>query len=286
MDKLNVAGWEGRTETQQGCISREQAAQIHATLGEPHRAPPETGAVLPPLWHWCAFAPTVPLTELARDGHPMLGDFLPPVQLRRRMWASGSLRFATPLRVGEVIKRRSSIRRVTEKTGGTGPMVVVSVGHQIFGERGLAVEEVQDIVYLDIPDTFCPPRAKPMPGAPTLGEQKTASEALLFRYSALTFNAHRIHYDLPYAQDVEQYPGLVVHGPLQATWLMQAACRARGQRPSYFDFRGVHPMLLTPGESPVVDIMATEDECGALSLVTGQGGHQCMQATAQWEGTL
>ncbi|MDT8328846.1 MAG: MaoC family dehydratase N-terminal domain-containing protein [Roseovarius sp.] len=286
MDKLNVAGWEGRSETQQGCISRQQAAQIHATLGQAHKTAPDTGDILPPLWHWCAFAPTVPLAELARDGHPMLGDFLPPVLLRRRMWASGRLRFAAPLRVGEVIKRRSSIRRVTEKTGAAGPMVIVSVGHQIFGERGLAIEEVQDIVYLDIPDTYRPPRSQAMPTDPVLSETKTTSEALLFRYSALTFNAHRIHYDLPYAQDVEQYPGLVVHGPLQATWLMQAACRARGQTPSYFGFRGVHPMLLTPGESPVVDIMATEDDCGALSLVTGQGGHQCMQASAEWEGTL
>ncbi|WP_300548902.1 MaoC family dehydratase N-terminal domain-containing protein [Roseovarius sp.] len=286
MDKLNVAGWEGRTETQQSCISREQAAQIHATLGQPHARPPETGEVLPPLWHWCAFAPTVPLAELARDGHPMLGDFLPPVRLGRRMWASGRLRFAAPLRVGEALKRRSSIRSVREKMGRAGPMVLVSVGHQIFGERGLAVEEVQDIVYLDIPERFSPPPVRAMPDAPVLSESRTASEALLFRYSALTFNAHRIHYDLPYAQEVEQYPGLVVHGPLQATWLMQAACRARSQRPTYFDFRGLHPMLLTPGDGGQIDIMATEDDCGALSLVTGQGGHQCMQATAQWENTL
>jgi 3-methylfumaryl-CoA hydratase len=107
----------------------------------------------------------------------------------------------------------------------------------------------------------------------------------LFRYSAITFNAHRIHYDLPYAQEVEHYPGLVVHGPLQATWLMQAACAHKGRRPKHFDFRGVHPVFLTPGESRDIEVMGTEDEVGGLTLCTGQGGHQGMQATAMWEET-
>ena len=164
-------------------------------------------------------------------------------------------------------------------------MVFVTVDHKLYGEQGLAIEERQDIVYLDIPDTFRPPQKQPRPEAPVLHRQVRMSEALLFRYSAITFNAHRIHYDLPYAQQVEHYPGLVIHGPLQASWLIEAARTHRGRNPRHFEFRGVHPMLLVPGESPEIDIMATEDECGALSLFTGQAGHQCMQATAIWEET-
>jgi len=239
------------------------------------------GEDMPPLWHWCAFTPSAPLARLARDGHPVLGDFLPPVNLSRRMWASGSLRMHMPLRVGEGLWQHSRLAKIEEKQGSAGPLVLVTVEHAVSGERGLAIEEVQNIVYLDIPDSFCPPAKRPMPENPRLHETRTLSEPLLFRYSALTFNAHRIHYDLPYAREVEHYPGLVVHGPLQATWLMQAACRARGRCPSEFEFRGVHPMLLTG--SRMAEVMAEEAGDGALHLASGQAGHQCMQATARWE---
>ncbi|MEQ9258222.1 MAG: MaoC family dehydratase N-terminal domain-containing protein [Roseovarius sp.] len=285
MDKMNVKAWEGRSETKTGGVSEAEAARIHATLGAANEAPPRAGEEMPPLWHWFAFPPAAPLSELAQDGHPRLGDFLPPVQLARRMWAGGKLSFGAPMRVGEVLKAQSTITRVAEKSTGSGPMVLVSVDHKIWSERGLAVEESQDIVYLDIPAEFTPPKKRPMPEAPVLSHAHEITEALLFRYSALTFNAHRIHYDLPYAQEVEQYPGLVIHGPLQATLLMQAACGYRKARPRHFDFRGVHPMLLIPGESRQLDVMATEEECGALALVSGQFGHQGMQATAIWEGT-
>ena len=285
MDMVNLAAWEGRTQTLSGCIAAAQAAQIHATLGPAGSAPPGEGEALPQLWHWCAFTPTVPMEGLARDGHPILGDFLPPVHLERRMWASGRLRFGAPLRVGERFSRHSTIARVQEKEGGTGRMVFVTVDHRLHGERGLAVEEQQDIVYLDVSDTFRPPKKRPMPDAPALHETRTASEALLFRYSAITFNAHRIHFDLPYAQQVEHYPGLVVHGPLQAMWLNAAARDQRGRPPAQFDFRGVHPCLLTPGEDPTIDIMGVAENPCALALYTGQAGHQTMQATAIWEET-
>lgn len=285
MDQINLSGWEGRTQTELGGISEAEAARIHATLGDPHAAPPVAGDDLPPLWHWCAFPPAAPMAELDSDGHPRLGDFLPPVRLRRRMWASGRLSFGAPLRVGETLKCHSTIASVQEKQSGTGSMVIVSVDHEVYSERGRAIEERQDIVYLDIPGEFRPPRKRPLPEAPALHERVAVTEPLLFRYSALTFNAHRIHYDLPYAQQVEHYPGLVIHGPLQATLLMQTACRRRGARPAHFDFRGVHPMFLIPGENSGVEIMAAEDECGALSLFTGQAGHQGMQTTAIWEGT-
>ncbi|SEM91899.1 3-methylfumaryl-CoA hydratase [Roseovarius tolerans] len=284
MDTLNIAAWAGRSQVREGGITAALAAQLHATLGVTGQPAPGQGEDMPALWHWCGFNPTAPLAELARDGHPVLGDFLPPVRLSRRMWASGQLRLGAPLRVGEALRQRSHLAKIEEKQGRAGPMVLVTVEHQVFGERGLAIEEVQNIVYLDIPEAFSPPAKQPMPEAAALHEVRPLSEALLFRYSALTFNAHRIHYDLPYAQEVEHYPGLVVHGPLQATWLMQAACRVRGRRPAFFDFRAVHPMLLT--DSREAEIMAVEEEGGALRLMSGQEGHQCMQATAIWEETL
>lgn len=285
MDKLDISGWVGRSETQARCISSDQAAQIHATLGAAGAPPPIEGAAMPPLWHWCAFVPTVPTEELARDGHPKLGGFLPPVPLPRRMWASASLRFLRPLHVGETLTRHSTIRSLEEKAGASGPLVLVGVAHEVYGEDGLAIEEEQNIVYLDIPDSFSPPRKQPMPQTPLAHDMRTASEVLLFRYSALTFNAHRIHIDMPYTQQVERYPGLVVHGPLQATWLMQLAHEVRGDWPAAFAFRGVHPMLLTPGESPHIDLMATEGEGGVVALYAGQAGHQCTQATASWGKT-
>jgi len=284
MDTLNIAAWAGRSQVREGGITAALAAQLHATLGVTGQPAPGPGEDMPALWHWCAFNPTEPLAELARDGHPVLGDFLPPVRLSRRMWASGQLRLGAPLRVGEALRQRSHLAKIEEKQGRAGPMVLVTVEHQVFGERGLAIEEVQNIVYLDIPETFSPPAKQPMPKAAALHEVRPLSEALLFRYSALTFNAHRIHYDLPYCSEVEHYPGLVVHGPLQATWLMQAACRARGRRPAFFDFRAVHPMLLTGSRE--AEIMAVEEEGGALRLMSGQEGHQCMQATAIWEETV
>jgi len=286
MDKLNVGAWEGRAECHHGVLSEAQAAQVHATLGVPGTAAPREGEAMAPLWHWCAFNPTVPQEELARDGHPAPGGFLPPLRLQRRMWASGSLTFGAPLRVGERLTRHSFISRVAEKEGKTGPMVMVSVDHRIHGERGLAIEERQHIVYLDIPDRFRPPATRPLPETPALHEQIALSEALLFRYSALTFNAHRIHYDLPYAQGVEHYPGLVVHAPLQASWLIRAASAHKGRPPRHFDFRAVHPVFLSPGESRSLEIMGDEDESGALNLCSGQQGHQGMQATAIWEETV
>jgi 3-methylfumaryl-CoA hydratase len=281
--KLDFSGWIGRRETRSGCIHVPQAAQLHATLGHAEVPAPVAGEVMPPLWHWCAFVPIVPTEELGRDGHPRLGGFLPPVPLQRRMWASADLRFHRPLHVGETLTLHSVIRSVEEKTGASGPMVLVTVAHELHGENGPAVEEVQNIVYLDIPDTYSPPRKRPMPEAPLLHEAVEVSEVLLFRYSALTFNAHRIHIDLPYAQEIERYPGLVVHGPLQATWLMQAAHRARGSSPDAFSFRGVHPMLLVRGESPRIDIMAAPNDAGGLALYAGQAGHQCTLASATWE---
>lgn len=279
MDQINIKGWEGRTESVTGQVTAGQAAMIHATLPGRTGPAPRDGDPLPPLWHWCAFPPLTPTTELGRDGHPRLGDFLPPVALDRRMWAGGALTFHALLRVGDVIRRQSRLVSVEEKIGGAGPMVLVSVVHEIYGPRGMAVHERQDIVYLQIPSEFRPPRAIPAPDSPVFDSRVAMSAPLLFRYSAVTFNAHRIHYDLPYATEVEHYPGLVVHGPLQATLLIDAATRWRGQAPATFRFRGVHPLFHTED----LRLVGAPNDAGGLDLCTAAlAGHQGLQATAHW----
>lgn len=280
MDQINLIAWTGRRAVEQGGLDARQAAMMHAVLGRPDDAAPVHGGSLPALWHWAAFPPICSMRALGLDGHPKPDGFLPPMPASRRMWAGGSLQFHAPLHVGEVITRHSVIRDVVEKEGAAGKMVFVTVDHRISGETGLAMSEQQDIVYLPMPECYHPPKARALPQAPVLSDKVDASEVLLFRYSALTFNSHRIHYDQAYAQSVEHYPGLVVHGPLQATWLMAAAVAHKGRVPKDFHYRGVHPVFAGP-----VEIVATEED-GALSLYTGQDGHQGMQATAIWEETL
>ncbi len=282
MDAVNISAWEGRSVTACGGISEIAAAQIHATLQTDATSAPAKGDPLPTLWHWCAFARTVPTAELGEDGHPHLGDFFPPIHLTRRMWAGGSLEFHAPVAVGDPLSLRSTIVKIDEKLRDDNPMVFVTVEHEVRAPRGLAVRERQTIVYLNIPEEFSPPRKRPMPDTPIAHQVFPVSEPTLFRFSAVTFNAHRIHYDLKYAQETERYPALVIHGPLQAMKLMQLGERHRGGPPSLFEFRGVHPMLLG---SPL-DLMATEEDDGALALFAGQSGHQGTVARAVWEGTV
>ena len=274
--------WVGRTEHKDGVLSPNLAGMLRATLT--HEAAPEVditpGAPLPPLWHWVAFNEFVPMEGLGADGHPALGQFLPPLPYARRMWAGGKLAWEGQLTVGEPLHKRSEILAITEKEGSTGSMVFVRVGHDIEGAKG-AIRETQDIVYLDIPSQFRPPRAIPAPEAPDFREVVPMSEARLFRYSAVTFNAHRIHYDLPYAREIEKYPALVVHGPMQATLLIEAACRHMGALPRRFRFKGVHPMFHDQGAA----LLGSRDGDGAIDLCTAASasGHQCMQARMEWD---
>lgn len=282
MDQINVTAWENRTETRSGALSAQMADMARATFGGPDNAV-SPGSVMPHLWHWFAFLPATPTLELNSDGHPPLGGFLPPVRLERRMWAGGALQFHQPLHVDEPLMRKSTIVRVAEKEGVTGQMVFVTVDHEISGLAGLAISELQDIVYLPIPESYTPPHKQPVPEAVCLDEAYETGPTLLFRYSALTFNAHRIHYDLPYAQSQEHYPGLVVHGPLQATLLMDAATRYGRRPPNRFTFRGVHPVFA----GQPMRVLGAETGTGALSLCTAVRDrdvtYQGLQATAIWE---
>lgn len=243
MSEADWTAWIGRTELVEDDICLTQALAAAATL-EPPSAPLTTGAPLPPLWHWFYFLPRAPQSQLGSDGHPQRGGFIPPIPYPRRMFAGARIRFHQPLRIGQPARREGVIRNITQKTGRTGPLAFVTVGYQILQGDTLCIEEEQDIVYRE-PGAPVP---APMPvELPPVTDAITRTvipdPRLLFRFSALTFNAHRIHYDRPYAQQEEGYPGLVVHGPLVAVLLMELT-RHNTTRPiSGFRFRSQAPLF-------------------------------------------
>lgn len=240
LDRLR--GWEGRSETLHDEVTAAPVRMLSATLDrdDPEPAP---GAALPPLWHWLYFLPRYRQSELGEDGHAKLGGFLPPVPLPRRMWAGGRLRWHAPLRVGEKVERTSRIASVSHKSGRSGDLVFVLVKHEIRNGDGLALTEEHDIVYRAAAqpgDPAPPPQAAP--AAAAWSREIVPDPVLLFRYSALTFNGHRIHYDRSYVTEAEGYPGLIVHGPLLATLLVDLARRQRPQATlRTFAFKAVRP---------------------------------------------
>ena len=234
--------WLGRSITLDDEIDPRRPAWLAATLGVAlSDVAPDN--VLPPLWHWILFQDWQPPARLGPDGHPKRGGFLPPMHhLPRRMWAGGRLEFPGKVRIGERVRRTSTITAITEKHGTSGPLVFVTVRHRIEGPRGCAIEEEQDIVYRS---AVGPARKEAPPEAVPDGaviEEILPDPVLLFRYSALTGNGHRIHYDADYVRQVEGYPGLVVHGPLLATLLAGLARRLHPlQRLARFSFRALRP---------------------------------------------
>lgn len=278
----DYSDWIGRSETREGGVTPNLAGMLNAAVS--HDLSPvrdlRAGSALPSLWHWVAFPEFVPMNALGEDGHPALGGFLPPLPFRRRMWAGGDVRFGAPFHVGERLTKVSTIRAVTRKEGKTGPMAFVTVDHVTRGEGGGQVDEEQNIVYLDIPDSFRPPRRTDLPEGLTFDERVAMNEVRLFRYSAATYNAHRIHYDLPYAQEVEKYPALVVHGPMQATMALEAAERHTGQTPSRFTYRVVHPMF---HDSDMRLVGAPVDGANAMEIGTATfEDYLGLQAKMEW----
>jgi 3-methylfumaryl-CoA hydratase len=270
--------WIGRVEEAEDSISVRQARRMAVTLDETSEM--TEGGLLPPLWHWIGWAPEAPMSGLGEDGHPARGGFLPPVPLERRMWAGGRVSFHAPLRIGAALLRRSEILKVAEKTGSTGRMVFVTVRHETYMEGALAVTEEQDIVYVAMPDRFVPPPPVPAPVLPEWEEAVPMDTVRLFRFSAMTFNGHRIHYDLDYASRVEKYPALVVHGPMQAMLLMAAARRHRGDAmPAEYRYRGVRPLFHTDALRLLGQPEAERRQ--AVCTATGEG-LVCMQAEVGW----
>lgn len=242
----NLHDWVGRTETRSDLVAPGPIAALAATL-DGDELDPLPGSDAPALAHWLFFQPLARQRDLDADGHPRRGGFLPPVPLPRRMWAGGRLAFHHPLRVGDEVTRESRIIAVESKSGRSGPLAFVTVRHAISNARGVAISEEQDIVYRPAPvaGSALPP-APAAPGEAAFCREVTPGPTLLFRYSALTFNAHRIHYDREYATGVEGYPGLVVHGPLIATLLVDLLHRQgpRG-RLTHFAFTAVRPLFDT-----------------------------------------
>ncbi|MGF1456225.1 MAG: MaoC family dehydratase N-terminal domain-containing protein [Alphaproteobacteria bacterium] len=271
----DLQAWVGRTETLTDIVTAAPVMGLSATLGDRADVPANPGDPLPPLWVWIYFLPIVSMAQVGPDGHPKRGGFLPPIALERRMWAGGRLTFHAPIRVGDRLEKTSTILKVSEKSGRSGTMVFLTVRHEIRVGGALAVDEEQDIVYLAIPETFSPPPATPVPDG-AWREPVTMDPVKLFRFSALTFNGHRIHYDRPYAMDVEKYPGLVVHGPLQALMLFEAGRRRHpGRTPAGFTFRGMRPLF----DFDAITLTGAAREDGGLDLYTANGdGAVGMQA--------
>ena len=235
----DVTAWIGRSEQVHDQLSRNLLMRVAATLGE---QTPAHGTPLPALWQWCFFQQ--PLTEngLGEDGHPARGGFLPPADNRNRMWAGGRVEFIEPLRAGGEATRVSTIKHVQEKQGGTGALLFVTVQHDYLQGGRLAIREEQDIVYRE-PSAPKAGSSEPLV-AGDWAESVTPTPTLLFRYSAVTFNGHRIHYDWPYVTETEGYAGLVVHGPLIATLNLRAFCRANpAARLRRFAYRGLRPLI-------------------------------------------
>lgn len=238
--------WIGRRETLTDVAAAAPVAGLAATLDR-DEPPPRDGDPVPPGWQWLYFATRARWSELGPDGHPRRGDFLPPIALPRRMFAGGRMSFHRPIRIGERISREGEIVAVDEKSGRSGRLAFVTVRYRISGEHGLAVEEEQDIVYREQSSaTARPPAVAAELGADDWRRVIEPDPVLLFRFSALTFNGHRIHYDHPYVTEVEGYPGLVVHGPLTAMLLLELCRDNSGGRPlSSFQFRARRPLFVT-----------------------------------------
>jgi 3-methylfumaryl-CoA hydratase len=244
IENIDLRQWIGRQETVRDEITATPVKAMDATFDHPAREVAK-GTPLPPLWHWLYFLPLYRQSILSEDGHPVKGGFLPPVPLPRRMWAGSQLEFNSPILVGDKVSRTSTIEDVSEKSGRTGKLVFVKVKHELFcnGASQPAITEFHDIVYREAQSaTDSPPPPSPAPAQATWRRGVKADEAFLFRYSALTFNGHRIHYDRRYVTEVEGYPGLIVHGPLIATLLLDLL---RRQQPDAvvktFRFKAIRP---------------------------------------------
>jgi 3-methylfumaryl-CoA hydratase len=272
--------WIGKEERCTQPIELPRVLAMAATL-DLDQAPLQ-GEALPPGWQWLFFNPIVNRSGLGSDGHPRLGGFLPPIELPRRMWAGSRIRYLAELPVGEQATRSSRILKIEAKSGKSGSLVFVTLEHTISCGGTARICEEQDLVYREAA-TAAPSGAAasaPYDGIAQWSREVRPDTTLLFRYSALTFNGHRIHYDQVYAREQEKYPALVVHGPLTATLLQQFACdQARGRSLTRFDFRGITPLFV---DRPF-QLEGRQGSDGKLTLwARGPDGELAMSATAEF----
>jgi len=273
-----LVDWVGRSETREDVVTAAPLVALSGLLDRDD-PPPRPGDAAPPLAHWLYFLPNFRISESGPDGHALKGGFLPPVPLPRRMWAGSRIRFERPLRVDEVITRRSTIANVTVKEGKSGTLVFVTARHEVSDRKGTLLVDEHDIVYRG--ETTLAARGEPAPTDETWRREIRPDPVLLFRYSAVTFNSHRIHYDQPYVTKVEGYPGLVVHGPLIATLLLDLLRRNRPATDvKEYRFRALKPLYDTASFSTC----GAPDEAGRTARLWTRDaeGAATMQATASW----
>jgi 3-methylfumaryl-CoA hydratase len=279
LDLDHLRQWIGRSNEASDIVTAQLVKGLRATLFQ-EIGEPNTGDAAPFTVHWCLAQAVFPMAMLGPDGHPTRGGFLPPVPLPRRMWAGGELEFLDTLRVGDEARRTSRIADITVKSGSTGTLCFVAVEHLVSTERGTAIRERQDIVYREMGGAQqAPAKAASSPRLAQHSETHLADPVLLFRYSALTFNGHRIHYDRDYVTRVEGYPGLIFHGPLQAAFIVELAAKLRGGRPpKKLSYRGVQPLF----EGSEFSVNAN-DNGNAIEVWTANShGQPTMKGTATW----
>jgi 3-methylfumaryl-CoA hydratase len=273
----DFTAWIGRTEEREDVATLAPIASLSALLDRDD-PPPRAGDAAPPLAHWLYFLPNYPESQVGADGHATKGSFLPPVPLPRRMWAGSRLEFLRPLVLGSTIRKRSTIRDLTVKQGRSGELVFVTVRHEVSDAGGLVLTDEHDIVFRG--ETALAAKDTPAPANETWRREIRPDPVLLFRYSAVTFNSHRIHYDHPYVTKVEGYPGLVVHGPLIATLLVDLLRRNRPDTNlRHYRFRAVKPLYDTASfhtcgvadESSATARLWTRDAQGAMTFEANAG---------------
>jgi 3-methylfumaryl-CoA hydratase len=280
LDINHLRTWIGRKMIARDVVALQTVLNFQATFDLPQT---DTGADVrvPPLLHFCLAQSPTRTSELGEDGHPQRGGFLPPIPLPRRMWAGGDIRFVRPLHAGQEVERISTLRDIEFKSGRSGALCFVTVEHRLLADGQLAIVERQDIVYRDAAKAVAP-AAEINHGARTRENPPHRSiaptESLLFRYSALTFNSHRIHYDRAYAMSAEGYPGLVVHGPLQATLLALLAEEMQGAPLSRFTFRSISPLF----DNNPIGLQCKADESGLDLWSTGPGSLVATRAKAEF----
>ncbi len=282
IDIKYLKNWIGKTEEYRETISAPPMAGFAAILDHSGERDPQVGDALPPAGHWLYFLPKTPMRDIGPDGHANVGGFLPPVDLPRRMWAGGRIEFINPLCIGDSARRLSTIKSVTYKEGKSGKLVFVVVSHDIFKADELAIREEHDIVYREGANSNkLMPANKLAPDGAVWSRKIIPDPVLLFRYSALTFNGHRIHYDLPYVMEEEGYPGLVVHGPLIATLLMDLC---RREKPNVmltnFNYRAISPLFDIEAFS--VNGVPGLDKSSASLWAADDSGVLAMQAEASF----
>lgn len=278
MNEIKLEQWIGRNETVDDIIALTPVRALAATFNRQTEI--SDNSQLPALWHWLYFLDTAAQQDLAADGHPQRGGFLPPITLPRRMWAGSQLQFHLPIHIGDLLTRSSTIHSIKEKTGHSGKLVFVKIQHEITRDGQHCITESQDIVF----------REAAKPGASSVTGELAESESefqlrfqadsrLLFRYSALTFNAHRIHYDTPYVKEIEGYPGLIVHGPLLATMMLELLWQNLPEvQLNAFEFKALRPIF--DGQVSTIRATSPDNEGNIRLWVADHEGALCMQGEA------